>query len=237
MAIVDLFKKISDVFIAKEVDQYFPGCLTEIKIPEIRDNYLEICKTLNIKVELFDLICCGLPAINSGNDDSFLDEKRKEQVHENKIAKIYSSCPSCVFHLKEKNYNIEHILEVIYEKLKDYKNVKKLNMKITFHDPCHLGRYLGKYDLPRNILSLIGCEVVEMKHAKENAMCCGAGGGLINNNPDIAKKIAKERIKEAKEAADVLVTACPLCYLHLKEASENVKVYEISSLILKALKK
>ncbi|MEM1988387.1 MAG: (Fe-S)-binding protein [Candidatus Woesearchaeota archaeon] len=236
MGITEIFKKISNVFIDKEVDQYFPGCLTEIKIPELKDNYLEICRILNIRLELFDLICCGLPAVNAGNDDFFLDEKRKSQILEENIVKIYSNCPSCVFHLKEKNYNVDHILELIYEKLKVHKKIRKLNMKVTFHDPCHLGRYLGKYDLPRDILRLIGCEVVEMKHNKENSMCCGAGGGLINNNPEVAKKIAKERMREAKDVANILVTACPLCYLHLKEVSDNVEVYEISTLILKALK-
>ncbi|MEM2115748.1 MAG: (Fe-S)-binding protein [Candidatus Woesearchaeota archaeon] len=236
MSISKIFERIKSAFrLDTEIDQYFPGCLTELKVPQLMHNYLEICKILNIKVELLDLICCGLPAINAGHSDEFLQERRKAQIAENKVRTIYSSCPSCVFYLKERNYNSELILNAIYPKLQSLKK-KQLGLKVTFHDPCHMGRYLHEYDLPRNILREIGCEVVEMRHSRENSLCCGAGGGLINNDLKLARKIAEERIKEAKEVSDILVTACPLCYLHLKSVSDDVKVLEISELMLSSIK-
>lgn len=219
--------------------EYFPGCLTMLKLKDIMNNYITIFNLIGIKVEILDLICCGLPARNAGLKDvtNTLIEKKRNQIKEYNVKYIITSCPSCYAFLNENGFNVKHAVCVIYENLNKLKT-KKLNMKASFHDPCHLGRYSNIYNEPRRILEKIGITLIEMEHSKENSLCCGAGGGLINYNRELARKIGIMRVKECKTKA--LVTCCPLCYLHLKDcvkiANLNINVYEISELILKSLK-
>ena len=87
-----------------------------------------------------------------------------------------------------------------------------LSYRTTFHDPCHLGRFNKGYDAPRDILALLGCELVEMARNRANSFCCGAGGGRIwIPDPVGAEKPAQNRIKEAAAIPDlqVYVVSCP----------------------------
>jgi Fe-S oxidoreductase len=87
-----------------------------------------------------------------------------------------------------------------------------LNRRVTFHDPCHLGRFNKGYDAPRDILKLIGCDLIDMKRCKANSFCCGAGGGRIwIPDPVGVEKPAQNRIREAAVIADleVYVVSCP----------------------------
>jgi len=230
--------KILEKLIVKEKDIYFAGCLTEKFLPNIKENYLKICSALGIDVATVDLICCGLPAKNSGNDYDFIIKKWNELIESEKIKTIYTSCPSCFFELKQR-YNAKPILEIIWERLKEMKEIKKLNLKLTYHDPCHFSHYENFIEIPRKILRKIGCKIVEMKYHGKNSMCCGAGGGMINNNKTLANRIAEQRLSQVPHDVDILITSCPLCYLHLKNNAEKLKmklkIYEISELIVDAL--
>jgi Fe-S oxidoreductase len=129
------------------------------------------------------------------------------------------------------NIDVEHITQTIANAIKKGKiNPKKLDVNITYHDPCHLGRYEGIYEEPREIIKESG-NLKEMKLTKNYSFCCGGGSGVKSNQPDLANSIAKERIGMAKETkAKILCTSCPMCYLHLKENSENIEVKELSQL-------
>ncbi|MHA1758865.1 MAG: heterodisulfide reductase-related iron-sulfur binding cluster, partial [Promethearchaeota archaeon] len=109
----------------------------------------------------------------------------------------------------------------------------------TYHDPCHLGRHVGIYDSPRNLLKKIS-NLVEMRTHREGAMCCGAGGGLKKAFPDLALEIAKNRIKEAEETGvKTLVSTCPFCFRNLSDAIEainsDMEMVDLVELILEAL--
>ena len=93
-----------------------------------------------------------------------------------------------------------------------------MEKKVTYHDPCHLGRASGVYDDPRFIMEAIpGLELIEMPRNREYSRCCGAGGGLKSGYPDIQNKMAQRRVKEAEETgAEELVSACPFCYQGLQ---------------------
>jgi heterodisulfide reductase subunit D len=116
-------------------------------------------------------------------------------------------------------------------KLKVAKSTKE---KVTYHDPCHLSRVCNIYDEPRNVIKSTGAEIKEMKLSRNYSFCCGAGSGVRNNYPEIAHAIGKERIKMAKDTgADVLVTPCPMCYMHLKDNSDGkIKVKEATQMLL-----
>ena len=117
-------------------------------------------------------------------------------------------------------------------------------MKVTWHDHCHLGRYLGEdglYDQPRNVLNAVpGLELVEMERNRENAWCCGAGAGVSQSDEELALATAVERLKEAAATgAEAIVTACPWCERNFRDAlagcGENIKIYDIAEIARMAL--
>ena len=94
---------------------------------------------------------------------------------------------------------------------------------LTYHDPCHLGRHVGMYKTPREVYNKIpGIKLVEMRRNRENAWCCGAGGGVKIGYPEWALEVSKERLEEAKETgATVVSSTCPFCRTNLSDANEN----------------
>lgn len=116
---------------------------------------------------------------------------------------------------KGKNIRTRHVSEVLLKAVKDGKlqtKKKTKRVKVSYHDPCYLGRGLGIYDAPRELLrSLDGVQLVEMERIRRNSFCCGARGGN-EFFTDFSKSIAEERLREfAETGADVLITACPYC--------------------------
>jgi Fe-S oxidoreductase len=98
---------------------------------------------------------------------------------------------------------------------------KKLGYKVTYHDPCYLGRYNGIYDAPRRVIEATGCELVEMPRNRERAFCCGAGGGRIwMEEKEVKERPSESRIREAVavEGVQVFIVACPKDYTMYKDA-------------------
>ncbi len=222
---------------------YYPGCLTKFVARDLKEKYEKILKNLGIDfIELEEIeMCCGSPALKAGYFDDFknLAEKNLKIFKEHSVKKIITNCPACFMILKkyyketlnEKwDIEVEHITQTIKSKIKSQASNSKKE-KITFHDPCHLGRQMGVYEEPREIIKSLGYEILEMDLNRKESFCCGAGGGVKTNEPELANQIAQDRIKQAKKTqAEVLCTACPLCYLHLKENAKDIKVKEISEL-------
>jgi heterodisulfide reductase subunit D len=121
------------------------------------------------------------------------------------------------------------------------KLTKPVNLKVTYHDPCHLGRHSGVYEAPRKLLKMIpGLELIEMERHGENARCCGAGGGLKSGYPDIQNKISQTRIREAEATgATELVSACPFCYqglqVGIQALDSKLTMRDITELVLMAI--
>ena len=118
-----------------------------------------------------------------------------------------------------------------------------LNLKITFHDPCYLGRANGIYDAPRTVLSALCPSLIEMKRSKSFALCCGAGGGQMFKEAEPGnKEVFIERIEDViSSGADVVATACPFCMVMMtdgikyKNREESLKNYDIAELVSMAL--
>ena len=229
-----MFKKFLEKFIPGNT-LYYPGCMTKYVLKDLEKNYKDILRKLNIEfITLKELeFCCGSPVLKAGFPEDFdkLIEKNRETFKAHGISRIITNCPGC-YNMLLNNFDIkvEHITQVIW------KNIEKLDLKtfkekITYHDPCHLGRYSDIYDEPRFILKALDFEVIESKKTRENTLCCGAGGGLKNNAPKIASKIAKIRFEDVPTKK--LITPCPMCYHHLKEnAPEDVEVLELSQVLV-----
>ena len=115
--------------------------------------------------------------------------------------------------------------------------------RVTFHDPCYLGRANGEYEAPRKVLKALGVELVEMPRNKSFALCCGAGGGQMFKEAEKGEKeVFIERIEEALTLnPDVVATACPYCMvmmtdgLKYKDKIDSIKNYDIAELIIEAL--
>lgn len=224
---------------------YYPGCLTKFAAKDLKEKYEKILRTLGIDfIELAEIEkCCGSPALKAGYIEDFkkLAEENLKIFKEHSVKKIITNCPACFMILKKEykkvlgdkwNIEIEHITQTIAKKdLRLFKNKDLREKTVTFHDPCHLGRQMGVYEEPREIIKKLGYEIVEMQLTKSGSFCCGGGGGTKTNEPELANKIAKDRIEQAKKTgAPILVTCCPLCYLHLKENAKDIEVKELSEL-------
>ena len=133
-----------------------------------------------------------------------------------------------------------HSLELVAELIESghIKLKKPVKAKVTYHDPCHLGRYTGVYDAPREILEAIpGVELVEMPRNRANAFCCGAGAGVRTAFPEFAGWVAGERVREAESTgAEMLVTACPFCEQNLGEAcGPGMRLADILELVRESM--
>ena len=234
-----IFKKIF-----KGNTLYYPGCLSKFVAKELVENYRRILREAGVDfIELSDLeVCCGSPALKAGYADDFkkLAEKNLQIFKEHSVGKIVTHCPAC-FMIFKKEYPkvlgekwdiiVEHATEVLSQKVRKPESQKG---EVTYHDPCHLGRQMGVYEPPREVLKSLGYEIKEMDLVGKESFCCGGGGGVQSNESELADKIAKDRIKMAKKTgAKILVTPCPLCYMHLKKNSEgeDIDVKELSHLM------
>ena len=142
--------------------------------------------------------------------------------------KILVSCAGCYNTLKNDyseifgvELDVIHSSELIWQLINEEKiNIKKTPVKVTYHDPCHLGRHSGLFDEPRRVIKET-CTLVEMDCNRENSRCCGAGGGVKSGYPDTALLVASRRIDDAENTkAELLVTSCSFCILNLKNALE-----------------
>jgi Fe-S oxidoreductase len=160
---------------------------------------------------------CGHDALWNGDTKLFekLKDKNLQKIKECGIKKIVFSCPEC-YRTFKKDYpdmgvELLHISEFLNDKempaAEDSRNY-------TLHDSCRLGRHLGIYDEPRAVLERAGAPVHEMEHSRDMAICCGTSAWM--NCDWMSEEIRKDRLREAAQVADVLVTTCPKCQIHFK---------------------
>lgn len=240
---------VFDFFSEKNIF-YFPECINYFKFKPEFELYKEIFNKLGIKFKVLEEYrCSGYELWEAGYDFELRKIAREnfDIFNQKKVKKIFSTEPGG-YKIFIKNYpeilpdwNIEviNIWDLILEKL----NRKKLmlnnkNEVITYHDSCYLGRYCSIYDAPRNILKILGYKIKEMDNNRENSFCCGSCGGLARTNPELANKIAKERISQAKRiGVDKMVVIGFENYNILKKNSENtgVEIFELSEILADAL--
>lgn len=223
----------------------FLGCMVSYREMEIARACIELLKKLKIKFTIMkDEWCCGSPAFQTG----FLKQAEETMQHnvaewkERGIKQIITPCSACYRTLKtiypkqiaDFDFNVQHALEVVNSKIGKVK-LQKLASKVTYHDPCHLGRLANVYDAPRELLQKIpSIKLIEMEHTRETSFCCGSGGGVRANFPDLAQTVGALRIEEAHVIdAKYLISACPLCKYHFKELVNkgNLKILDILELL------
>jgi len=249
--------KVKNAYSEKADVLYFVGC-TAALTPEIQPvaiNTAKVLRKLGVDFSIFGEheVCCGSVGKRTGDMKAFnsVAEKNYELFKKSGVKTIITSCAGCYRTLKvdyadfieDLGIRVLHTIEYIKSFLEE-KNItlKNLGINTTYHDPCHTGRNSGLsplYEEPRELLSKIS-NLTEMKTIKENAKCCGAGGGVKKGFPDLALEIAKTRVQESEEtSADYLVSICPFCYRNLTDAitalNSNIKMVDMLELIDQAL--
>jgi len=229
---------------------YYPGCLTKGVLTAEFENYKEIFNLLGIDFMLLSEkeVCCGLPVLNAGyrKDVRKLAMKNFKLFKEMSVSKIITNCPSCYYTFKEVyptlvrewDIEVEHATVTILNALKSkgirFRGEDSERIPIVYHDPCHLGRYSGIYEEPREAIELLGGKIIEYSKNREEAFCCGGGGGVRANFPKLAKDIAILKGRFASEKAKNIISPCGLCYSNIKSATD--KSIEFSSFVLGRLK-
>jgi Fe-S oxidoreductase len=198
--------------------------------------------------------CCGDQASSMGAKEIFSDLERKNTdiFINSEVKKILTSSPHCMNTFKnlygelENKVGTQHYIELADKLITNgqIKPVNDIDLRVTFHDPCYLGRHNGIYDAPRRVLNSIPkLSLVEMANNREQSLCCGGGGGGPWKEYKKDHKFGVLRIKQALETgADIIATACPYCIRMLNEAIDElnvqnkIKVQDITQLLLTSLK-
>ncbi len=237
------FKERSDVI-------YFAGCTASYRMFELAKSTVEFFNKIELDYTYAgeDEYCCGSPFLRTGQREIAYEffKKNYEEWKKRGVKTIVTTCSGCYRTIakdypeiaEELGYDWDFRVIHTVQLIKDLIEKKELEFereerKITFHDPCHLGRHMGVYDEPREILKEMGFKIVEMEHTREESLCCGAGGGVKSQFKDLAMEIGKRRIEEAKKtSAEFIVSACPFCKLHLNQAGEGeVYVKDVIELV------
>ena len=196
--------------------------------------------------------CTGDPAKRAGNEFLFQTQAMMniEVLNGYEIKSIVTICPHCFNTIKNEypslggNYEVLHHSQFLQKLIDEGKLVIEDNKvfkgkKITFHDPCYLGRGNNVFEAPRSLIEKLDAELVEMKHCREKGLCCGAGGAQMFKEPEKGNKdVNVERTEEALEAkADIIATGCPFCMTMMtdgvksKDKETQVMVKDLAELI------
>ena len=190
--------------------------------------------------------CCGYPLLSAGLSATDVIAHNLEAVKASGARTLVTTCPSC-YHMWKHSYSPDFI-QVLHstEFLADLVEagrvpLRKLEMRVTYHDPCDLGRKSEVYDAPRRLIRAIpGVELVEMEDSRQDAMCCGGGGNLESLDPELSRAIAKRRLEQARDVgAEAIISACQQCERTLSMAARHekirVKVMDVVQLLRAAL--
>lgn len=227
---------------------YFAGCSTSLLFPENAERSVRLMKLSGVEPAYLgeNERCCGSTARKLGAE-KLSREKLEACITDFKRSGaklVVTSCPGCASALnrdpgllKDAGLRVEHITKFLSRRM-DALNMKLVKDagKVTYHDPCDLGRELGEYAAPRKLLSeALGPSFVEMERSGRTSACCGSGSGVKSAYPELAQAIAVDRMAMAKASgAKTIVTACPWCQQSLQEASRTdteVSVVDITEIV------
>jgi len=198
--------------------------------------------------------CTGDPAKRSGNEFLFQMQAMAniEVLNTYEVKKIVTACPHCFNTIKNEYPELGGKYEVLHHTqfLKSLLDEGKLTIegrqfkgkRITFHDPCYLGRANNVYEAPRELIEKLDAELLEMKRSKKNGLCCGAGGSQMFKEPEKGNKdINVERTEDALEVQpDIIAAGCPFCNTMLtdgikfKEKEGSIRVLDVAELLVEA---
>ena len=237
---------------------FWVGCAGSFddRAKRITKAFVKILNSANISFGVLgkDESCTGDPAKRAGNEFLFQMQAMAniETLNSFEIKTIVTTCPHCFNTIKNEypslggNYDVYHHTQFINKLLSDgrfsIRGGSYKGKKITYHDPCFLGRANKEYNAPRNLIKKLDAELSELKRCKSKALCCGAGGAQMFKESEKGKtEINIERAQEIKEnTSKIVATGCPFCNTMLTDGTKSfednkkVEVLDIAELIVKA---
>jgi Fe-S oxidoreductase len=228
---------------------YFPGCYLSYD-PRLKKVARATAAILNRAGVDFGILgskenCCGESIRKTGDEELFkrLARENIKTFIDNGVKKILVSSPHCYHTFKNEypefkvNFEVVHISQYLFELIREgrLKITGDYGKKVTYHDPCYLGRHNGIFDEPRQaLMKIAGLELIEMPDSRLNSLCCGGGGGRIWMETLKGERFSDLRLEQAIGiGAEVLVTSCPYCITHFEEsriALEDDKATEIKDI-------
>jgi len=222
---------------------YFVGCYLSYD-PRMKKVATATAKILNKAGVEYGILgaqenCCGESIRKTGSEEVFkrLAKENIKTFIDNGVKKVIVSSPHCYHTFKNEypefmvNFEVIHITQYLEELIREGKLelTGEYNKKVTYHDPCYLGRHNDVYDEPRNLLKQVsGLELVEMDASRKKSLCCGGGGGRIWMDTPQEERFSDIRLKQAQEVkADVLATSCPYCITNFEESRLNLEFEEV----------
>ncbi|MGE5454288.1 MAG: heterodisulfide reductase-related iron-sulfur binding cluster [Methylocystaceae bacterium] len=249
--ITPLIKETSDY-------AYFPGCTSSFVEHDIAQSAARLLGAAGIEFAYLgkDETCCGIPMLVAGRWEVFdeIAARNIENMKKTGAKTVVTTCPACyliweVYYRQwaqdrgiDYPFTARHYADVLADKIKagEFELPMPVNRKVTYHDPCHMGRAGGCYDGPRTLINAIPeSNFRELRYNRDNAHCCGSVLTLVAD-PDIAQGIGAHRVQEALDVgADTLITACPCCRVQLNRSRnlENlpVEIKDLATLAAEAM--
>jgi len=222
---------------------YFPCCYTSYD-PRLKKLAQATANILNKAGVDFGILgvkenCCGESIRKTGNEKLFkrLARENIKTFIDSGVTKILLSSPHCYQTFKNEypefmvSFDVVHISQYALQLINEgrLKPTKEYGKKVTYHDPCYLGRHNGIYEEPREVLKKIpGLELSEMAETREDSLCCGMGGGRIWLETPMSERFSNIRLQQAIETgAEVLATSCPYCISQFEDSRLNLKDSEV----------
>ncbi len=237
---------------------FWVGCAGSFddRAKKITKAFVKILNKANVSFAVLgtEESCTGDPAKRSGNEFLFQMQAvtNIEVMNAYEVKKVVTACPHCFNTLKNEypglggNYEVVHHTQFLKQLLEEgrisMEGGQYKGKRITFHDPCYLGRANNVYEAPRELIKKLDAELVEMKNCKKKGLCCGAGGAQMFKEPENGSKdVNIERTEQALETQpEIIAAGCPFCNTMMtdgvknKEKESSIAVMDIAELIATA---
>ncbi|RPJ72534.1 MAG: (Fe-S)-binding protein [Desulfobacteraceae bacterium] len=236
---------------------YFPGCYLsyDARLKKVARATAEILNRAGTDYGILGTLenCCGESIRKTGDEEVFkrLARENIKTFIDHGVKKILVSSPHCLHTFTHEytefrvNFEVIHIAQYLSRLLRAgaLELTREVKKKVTYHDPCYLGRHNGIYEEPREVLRRVpGLELVEMPEAHAESLCCGGGGGRIWMETPKGERFSDIRLEQAIGVrAEVLVTACPYCIANFEDSrlttglAEKIEVKDITEIVREAL--
>ena len=251
---------MAELFAANQQPEvlFWVGCAGSFddRAKKITKAFVKILNKANVSFAVLgtEESCTGDPAKRAGNEFLFQMQAvtNIEVMNAYEVKKVVTACPHCFNTIKNEYPGLGGTYEVVHHTqfLKQLLEEGRITMeggafkgkRITFHDPCYLGRANGVYEAPRELIRKLDAELVEMKNCKKKGLCCGAGGAQMFKEPEKGDKdVNIERTEQALETKpDIIAAGCPFCNTMMtdgvknKEKEGSIAVMDIAELIATA---
>jgi Fe-S oxidoreductase len=214
---------------------YFVGCMNSYRYTKTAARTFAILSRFGATLLPAEQ-CCGSPLLRTGFDAARFVDENSRQIEETEAKTVITGCAGCYTTLKKnyaKQFEVVSVSEFLAEHISELA-IKPLDLTVTYHDPCHLGRHNKIYEQPRLLIEAI-CRLKEMKATRKDARCCGGGGGVRAGYRDLSLQMARRRLQDVPEGVDYIITSCPLCVRNLRDAGAGERVIDLVDLVAKAV--